>query len=70
MNIYEIIRELHSEREEIVRVMTALERINGKGRGRRPKWMKAVEELTEKNKQIGKSKIKKSDLAATSTAQS
>ena len=70
MDIYEIIRELHSEREEIVRVMTALEKINGKRRGRPPKWMKAVEELTEKKKQISQSKIKKSDLAATSTAQS
>jgi hypothetical protein len=55
MDIYEIIRKLHSEREEIVRVMTALEKINGKRRGRRPKWMKAVEELTEKKKQAGRS---------------
>jgi len=55
MDINTIIKELHSEREEIVRVMTALERINGKRRGRPPKWMKVVEELTEKKKQAGPS---------------
>ncbi len=54
MDIYEMLKKLHAEREQIVRVMTALERINGKRRGRPPKWMKVVEELTEK-KQAGRS---------------
>jgi len=64
MDINKIIKELHSQREEIVRVMTALERINGKRRGRPPKWMKARKEpaLTErKKKPVGRSEVKKTD---------
>ena len=64
MDINKIIKELHSQREEIERVMTALERINGKRRGRPPKWMKARKEsaLTErKKKPVGRSEDKKTD---------
>ena len=64
MDLHGIIKELHSEREKIIRVMTALEKINGKRRGRPPKWMKARKEpaLTErKKKPVGRSEDKKID---------
>ena len=43
MNINKIISELRSEREEIDRAISAIERVGAKRRGRPPKWMKELE---------------------------
>jgi hypothetical protein len=43
MNINKILNELRSEKEEVERPITALERVGGKRRGRPPQWMKALE---------------------------
>jgi len=48
MDINKILKELRSEREEIERAITALERLGGKRRGRPPKWMKALEQQKKK----------------------
>jgi hypothetical protein len=51
MDITKMIKDLRAERDEIERAIIALERVGGKRRGRKPRWMKAIEELKPKKKQ-------------------
>jgi hypothetical protein len=48
MDINKILAELRSEKQEIERAILALEGLGGKRRGRPPRWMKAMEEPTQK----------------------
>ena len=43
MDINKVLKELRSQKEEIERAISAIERVGAKRRGRPPKWMKALE---------------------------
>ncbi len=43
MNINKIISELRSQKDEIDRAISAIERVGAKRRGRPPQWMKELE---------------------------
>jgi hypothetical protein len=57
MDINKILAQLRAERDELTKAILALEGIGGKRRGRRPNWMKAMEEprQAKPKKQIARS---------------
>jgi hypothetical protein len=54
MNINKIISELRSQKDEIDRAISAIERVGAKRRGRPPEWIKALEEHTARRKKPSK----------------